>query len=183
MRKRVAGLYITLDGVTEAPETWNPPYQTDEMQEAVLSQLADADAMLLGRRSYQLFHHVFTGASAANIPHAGWMNDTPKFVVSTTLKEMEWQNSTLISSNVVEEITKLKQQPGRNINVGASATLVRWLLGHGLLDELYLHVHPIVIGGGKRLFEDTSDRAPLRLLESRASSTGVVALRYGPDRG
>ncbi len=108
------------------------------------------------------------------------MNNTPKIVVSTTLKSPDWGPTTLISSDVAAELTKLKQQPGKNINVGASGTLVRFLLQEGLLDELHLHVHPIVVGTGKHLFEEGSKQVPLQLLESKTFTTGVVSLRYAP---
>ena len=111
------------------------------------------------------------------------MNNTLKFVISTTLEEpLEWQNSTLIKGNVAEEIAKLKQQPGKNIGIVGSATLVRSLLGDNLLDELSLIVHPIVVGSGRRLFEEGGDRKELKLVDSRVFSTGVVYLTYQPDR-
>jgi dihydrofolate reductase len=110
------------------------------------------------------------------------MNNTPKFVVSKTLEEpLEWNNSALIKGNVAEEITKLKQQPGKDISItGSPPTLVRSLLQDDLLDELRLMVHPIVVGSGKRLFKDGSDRKALQLLDSKTFSTGVVYLTYQP---
>jgi dihydrofolate reductase len=108
------------------------------------------------------------------------MNNTPKLVASTTLTTLEWQNSRLLGGDLVAEITKLKQQPGKSISVSGSATLVRWLLRQSLLDELRLLVHPIVVGRGKRLFEGMDDRLPLKLLDSQTFSTGVLYLTYGP---
>ena len=178
MRKLTAGLFITLDGVIEAPEKWNPPYYDDEMTRAVMAQLTAADIHLYGRHSYELFRAVFTGPAAARIPHAEMMTSTPKVVISTTLDRPGWGPTTLISSDVAAELTKLKQQPGKDITVGASGTLVRFLLLAGLLDELRLLVHPIVAGTGKHLFEDGNDHVPLKLLESRPHRNGVVALRY-----
>ncbi len=180
MRKIVAGMFITLDGVVEAPQKWNPAYYNQEMTEAVQAQMAAADTHLYGRRSYELFRSVFTGPAADTIPHAELMNNSPKIVVSTTLENPDWGPTTLISSNVAAELTKLKQQPGENINVGGSGTLVRFLLQEGLLDELHLHVHPIVVGTGKHLFEDGTDQVPLQLLDAKTHSNGVVALRYAP---
>jgi dihydrofolate reductase len=111
------------------------------------------------------------------------MNNTPKYVVSTTLEEpLEWQNSTLIQENVAEEITKLKQQPGKDIGIVGSGTLVRSLLQDDLLDELSLMVHPIILGSGRPLFEDGGDQKALKLVDSRVFSTGVVYLTYQPDR-
>ncbi len=178
-RKIVAGLFISLDGVVEAPHEWHFPYFNDEMGEAVDSQIAAADTMLLGRVTYQEF--------AAYWPHQGseveladHMNTTPKLVVSTTLDRVEWQNSTLIKGNVAEELTRRKQQPGKDISITGSATLVRSLLRDGLLDELRLLVHPIVVGLGKRLFEQGSDQTALKLVESKTFSTGVLYLTYKP---
>jgi dihydrofolate reductase len=108
------------------------------------------------------------------------MTNAPKIVVSTTLEHPDWGPTTLISSDVAAELTKLKQQPGRNISIGASGTLIRFLLQQGLLDELTLLVHPVVVGAGKHLFEGGTGQVPLKLLESRSLSTGVVALRYAP---
>src|SRR6266704_1597736 len=141
MRKIVAGEFISLDGVVEAPNQWHFPYFNDE-------------------------------------PGADFMNNTPKFVVSTTLDKVEWQNSTLITGNFVEEITRLKEQPGKNIAISGSPTLVRWLLREGLLDELHLLVHPIVVGHGKRLFEGEAGQVPLKLVDSKTFSTGVLSLNY-----
>ena len=109
------------------------------------------------------------------------MNGVRKYVVSTTLEEpLEWQNSTLIGDNVAEEISRLKEQPGKDISISGSPTLVRSLLQENLLDELRLMVHPIVMGSGKRLFEDGSDQKALELVDSKTFSTGVLYLTYQP---
>ena len=178
MRKIIAGMFITLDGVVEAPEKWNPPYYDDELNQDVMPLLAAAGTHLYGRRSYELFRGVFTGPAAP--PHAGMMSATPKVVVSTTLKNPDWGPTSVISSNITAALTALKQQPGQDITVGASATLVRFLLDEHLLDELRLLVHPVVAGAGKRLFAETSSQVPLTLLESRAHRNGVMTLRYSP---
>jgi dihydrofolate reductase len=180
MRKIIAGMFITLDGVVEAPEKWNPPYHDDELSQTVMGRIASADIHLYGRRTYELYRSVFTGPSAADIPHAEMMTNATKVVVSTTLKTPDWGPTTLISSNVAAELTKLKQQSGKEIGVGASGTLVRYLLTEGLLDELDLLVHPIVVGTGKRLFEEGTTEVALTLLESKAHKNGVVSLRYVP---
>ena len=108
------------------------------------------------------------------------MNNTPKLVVSKSLDTDEWQNSTLIKGNVAQELTRLKQQPGKNISVVGSATLVRSLLRDDLLDELRLLVHPIVVSRGKRLFEEGGERKALKLVEFKTFSTGVIYLTYQP---
>lgn len=179
MRKIISGMFMTLDGVIEAPQKWNPPYYDDELNQAVMPQLAAAGLHLYGRRSYELFRAVFTGPSAP--PHAGMMTNTPKVVVSASLANADWGPTTVIRSNVAAELTKLKQQPGGDITVGASGTLVRYLLTEGLLDELQLLIHPVVVGTGKRLFESGTGPVPLTLRETRPHSNGVVALRYGRD--
>jgi dihydrofolate reductase len=178
VRKIIAGLFVTLDGVVEAPETWNPPYYDDELGQAVTPLLADAGTHLYGRRSYELFRSVFTGASAP--PHATMMTSTPKVVVSTTLSDADWGPATVISGDVTAALAELKAQPGKDITVGASGTLVRFLLAEHLLDELVLLVHPVVAGTGQRLFEGSSQTTPMTLLESRAHRNGVVLLRYAP---
>jgi dihydrofolate reductase len=142
--------------------------------------MAAADTMLLGRVTYQEFAGYWPHQSPDEVEIAAYMNDTPKVVVSTTLDTVEWQNSTLIKTNVVEELTKLKQQPGKNIGITGSATLVRSLLRDRLLDELNLLVHPIVVGRGKRLFPDGSEQTPLKLVDSKTFSTGVLSLTYQP---
>lgn len=180
MRKIVSGMFITLDGVVGSPEKWNPPFYNEEMTRKVGEQLARADAMLMGRRTYELFSSVFKGKTNADIPTADIMNKTLKFVVSNSLKQVDWENSTLISGDVAAEIRKLKEQPGQDISIGASATLVRWLLREGLLDELNLLVHPVVVGTGERLFEETEGPIGLKLEEAIPFSTGVVSLTYTP---
>lgn len=178
MRKIVAGLFITLDGVIEAPEKWNPPYYDDELSRAVMPLLEDAGTHLYGRRSYELFRAVFTGPAAP--PHADLMTATPKVVVSRTLRDPGWGPATVLSGDVAAGLSRLKDQPGKHIAVGASGTLVRFLLRAGLLDELHLLVHPVAVGAGRHLFEGAGAPVPLTLLESRRHRNGVVALRYAP---
>lgn len=180
MRKIVAGLFMSLDGVVEAPDQWHFPYFNDEMGEVVGSQMAASDTMLLGRVTYQEFASYWPNQSTADVPMADQMNATPKVVVSTTLKSVEWQNSTLITGNVAEELTKLKRQPGKNIGITGSGTLVRSLLRDGLLDELVLLVHPIVVGRGKRLFPEGDGQQALTLADSKTFTTGVLSLTYTP---
>ena len=177
MRKIVAGLWLSVDGVMETPEKWTGSYGSDEVGQAIGAQMGSGDAMLLGRRTYETFAAAFAGQ---NNPMADRMNGTPKFVVSTTLKSADWENSTLIKGDPLAEITKLKQQPGKNIVISGSATLVRWLLQHRLLDELNLMVPPIVVGHGRRLFEDSDPEVRLKLLHSQPFSNGVLSLTYAP---
>ena len=181
MRKVTAGLFVSLDGVTESPEKWQLPYFNDEMGEAVGAVMAAADAMLLGRVTYQEFASYWPGVSSKEQPFAGYMNATPKYVVSTTLDEpLEWNNSVLIRGNVAEEVARLKRQPGRNIGITGSVTLVQSLLRDDLIDELGLMVHPVVVGSGKRLFEEWGEPKGLQLVDSKTFGTGVVSLTYRP---
>ncbi len=180
MRNIVAGLFVSLDGVFEAPDQWHFPYFNDEMGAAVESQMAAADAMLLGRVTYQEFASFWPHQNNDELNFADHMNTTPKYVVSTTLDSVDWQNSTLIKGDVNAELTKLKQQPGKNISITGSGILVESLLRDKLLDELVLLVHPIVVGKGKRLFANEGDRQPLELVDAKTFSTGVLSLTYRP---
>jgi dihydrofolate reductase len=179
MRKTVGGLFISLDGVVESPEKWHLRYFNDEMGEIVSAAAAQSDAILLGRRTYQEFAD-FWPTQGGEDPMADYMNNTPKHVVSTTLDTLEWANSSLVKGDVAEGISELKERPGMNIQIIGSPTLVRSLLRDGLLDELSLLVHPIVVGSGKRLFEEGSNGTALELIDSRRLGTGVVSLTYGP---
>ncbi len=179
MRKVVAGLFVSLDGVFEAPETWHFPYFNDEMGETIASQMAAADTMLLGRRTYEEFA-AYWADKGSDVELADEINNTPKLVASTTLKTVDWRNSRLIDGDVAEHLRRLKEQPGKDISITGSGALVRSLLRKGVLDELRLLVHPIIVGSGKRLFEDGGDRVPLKLVESRTFTTGVLYLTYVP---
>src|SRR5215204_711497 len=158
MRKVVAVELVSLDGVMESPEEWAFSYSNDEMAEANASGMAHSDAMLFGRVTFQEFAAFWPYQNSAEQPFTDYLNNTPKYVVSTTLQEpLECNNSTLIKGNVAEEIAKLKRQPGRDITILGSGTLVRSLLADDLLDELRLMVHPVILSGGKRLFEERVD--------------------------
>jgi dihydrofolate reductase len=181
MRKVIALELVSVDGVMEKPEEWSFSYSNDEMAEANASGMADSDAMLLGRVTYEEFASYWPYQNSADQPFTDYLNDTPKYVVSTTLEEpLEWQNSTLIKGNVAEQIAKLKRQPGKDITILGSATLVGSLLADDLLDELRLMVHPVVLGRGKRLFEEGSDLKALELVGSKTFSIGVLYLTYQP---
>jgi dihydrofolate reductase len=182
MRKTVAGVLMSLDGVVESPEKWQVRYFDDEMGELIDTAATQADAMLLGRHTYEEFA-AFWPTQGSDVPLADYMNGTPKYVVSTTLSELDWPNSTLVDGDIAETVDALKRQPGKNIQIYGSPTLVRSLLRDGLLDELDLLVHPIVVGGGQRLFENGGYGTELRLADSRTLGTGVLALTYVPATG
>src|ERR671913_2049611 len=181
MRKVIASEFVSLDGVMESPEQWHFPYFNDEMGEAIGAAMAQADAMLMGRVLYEEWAAYWPQQDPEENPVAEQMNGVQKYVVSTTLEgPLEWQNSTLIQGDVVEEISELKRQPGKDIVISGSGALVRSLLRDGLIDELRLMVHPIVVGSGKRLFEDGEEQTALELVESTTFATGVLYLIYRP---
>jgi dihydrofolate reductase len=181
MRKVIASEIVSLDGVVEAPQNWHFPYFNDQMGEAIGAAMATSDAMLMGRVLYEEWAAFWPKQDPDENPVAARMNGVRKYVVSTTLEEpLEWQNSILIGDNVAEEISRLKEQPGKDISISGSPTLVRSLLEDDLLDELRLMLHPIVVGSGKRLFEDGGDQRALELVDSKTFSTGVLYLTYQP---
>lgn len=180
MRKIIAALFISLDGVVESPDKWHFPYFNDEMGAAIGSAMMESDALMMGRVNYQEWSAYWPNATE-DVEFANFMNATPKYVVSNTLDTLTWNNSTLITGDVVAEIAKLKQQPGKHISISGSGTLVRSLLQLNLLDELRLMIHPVVVGSGKRLFPDGSPHTALKLVASQTFSTGVLDVTYQPD--
>ena len=180
MRKLVSSFFVSLDGVVEAPDKWHFPFFNDEMGAAVGEAIGASDSLLLGRRGYEEWAAFWPNQDPAADPFVSFMNDTPKYVASTTLTEVDWQNSTLLEGDLTKSVTALKEQPGKNIGMSGSATLVRSLLERGLVDELRLLVHPLVVGRGAKLFPDDSPPVSLELAESRTFSTGVLDLTYRP---
>ena len=180
MRKLVAMELVSLDGVMGSPDGWAFPYTDAEMEAANAAGMAASDALLLGRVTYEEFA-AFWPNQPGGTPMVDYINGVAKFVVSTTLEEpLGWSNSTLIGGNVAKRVADLKRQPGKDITVIGSDMLAHSLLRHGLLDELKLMVIPLVVGVGKRLFEEGGSRMGLELIESRAFGSGVVSLTYGP---
>jgi dihydrofolate reductase len=182
MRDIVAVEFVSVDGVAEAPEKWTTPYFDDEVGQAMQAGMDASDAMLLGRRTYEDFEAYWPDKTAEDDPYADYINATQKFVVSRTVKSIQWRNSTLIIGDVVEELTTLKRQNGKTITIVGSPTLMRSVLRDGLLDRLDVLVFPIVVGSGKRLFEEGIGELPLELVDSRTFKTGVVSLAYAPAR-
>ena len=181
MRRVIVSEFVSLDGVVEAPDQWHFPYWSDEMGQEIGAAMGQADAMLMGRVLYEEWAAFWPQQDPEENPVAARMNGVRKYVVSTTLKEpLGWDNSTLVKENVAEEIAGLKRQTGGDISISGSGSLVRSLLQYGLIDELRLMVHPVVVGSGKRLFEEGCDRMALELVDSRTFSTGVVYLTYRP---
>jgi dihydrofolate reductase len=183
MRKIVSQLFISLDGVIEAPDQWHFPYFNDEMGVAVSSAF-DTDTLLLGRVTYDSFAGAWPDrelAGEADAEFAKRLGDTRKIVVSHQTLELTWRNSEQLEGEFVEAVTALKNGPGEsNIAISGSPSVVRQLLAAGLLDELHLLVHPIAVRSGMRLFDEGDERLPLRLLRSETFETGVLNLVYGP---
>ena len=180
MRKLVASFFISLDGVVESPDKWHFPYFNEEMGAAVGEAMGATDSLLLGRRTYDEWAAYWPHQDPASDPFVSIMNDTPKYVASTTLTEVDWQNSTVLEDDLADAVNALKAKPGKNIGMSGSATLVRSLLERRLVDELRLLVHPLVVGQGAKLFPDGSSPVALELVESKALSTGVLDLTYRP---
>jgi dihydrofolate reductase len=178
MRKLVVTEFMSLDGVIEEP-AWTFPYWNDKIAKFKGEESSASDALLLGRVTYQGFAAAWPQSKDEG---ADYFNSVRKYVVSETLEEpLEWNNSTLIKDDVVEQITNLKQQDGKDIAVHGSATLVQTLMQRDLVDRYRLLVYPLVVGKGKRLFREGIP-ATLKLLQSQSFSSGVVALVYEPDR-
>ena len=177
-RTLAATLFMTLDGVVEAPEKWSFPFWSDETGKFKLAELHATDALLLGRVTYEGFAAAWPGQKDPD-GFADRFNSMPKYVASKTLKKLEWNNSHLIKGELAAEVSKLKQKPGEDIVIHGSPTLIRSLLPHNLIDEYRLLVYPLVRGQGKRLFDEAS-QANLKLAESQTFSKGVVKLVYRP---
>jgi len=188
MKKIIVHQFITLDGVIQAPGSpeedtdggfphggWTLPYWHDEIGAHFGTIFAEADTLLLGRKTWQLH-----GAAFEPNPDDDPFGDMKKYVVSNTLKSAEgWRNSSIINGDVIEEIRKLKGQPGKNIILDGSSVLVHTLIENDLVDEYALHMYPLVLGIGKRLFPE-GKRLNLKLLESSSLPTGVTYQRYQP---
>ncbi|MEO3777263.1 dihydrofolate reductase family protein [Micromonospora sp. B11E3] len=184
MKTIKAGLFISLDGVVEAPDQWHFPYFNDEMGAAVDATLGAADVLLLGRRTYDSFAGAWPDREAAggdDAPFARKLGDTRKIVVSRQRLQFTWRNSEQLRGDLVEAVTALKKEPGDGtIGMSGSVSVVRQLLDAGLLDELHLLVHPIAVRRGMRLFDEGLPPIPLTLISSQVFQTGVLNLVYGP---
>ncbi len=182
MRKLVSGLSMSLDGVVEAPETWHLPYLSDQLRAALGAYLASADTLLMGRNTYEAFAG-YWATQGSDVPFADHINNTPKFVVSSTMTPPTWQNTTQVKDEVLAKVAELKSAPGKDISVAGSPTLVRALLKAGLLDEVWLTIHPVVVGPGIRLFDESAGRLALALVHSEAYDNGVLSVTYRPEAG
>jgi len=183
MRKITAGLFISLDGVVEAPDQWHFPYFNEEMGAAVDATLGAADTVLFGRKTYDSFAGAWPDREAAggeDAPFAKALGDARKIVASSQKLEFTWRNSEQLEGDLVETVSALKNEPGGDIALSGSVSVVRQLLAAGLLDELHLLVHPIAVRKGMRLFDEAETSIPLRLISAESFKTGVLNLVYGP---
>jgi len=190
--KIVVSEFVSLDGVMEAPgggDTYEHAGWAFQFSRGPdgdkfkFDELMKADALLLGRVTYEGFAQAWPSMPSDEGGYADKMNSMPKFVVSTTLEKAEWTNSTLLTGNVAQEVSELKQQLGGDILVNGSGDLIKTLMEHDLIDEYRLMVFPIVLGGGQRLFADGSKLTTLRLVQATpVGSDGVVVLTYEPVR-
>lgn len=184
MRKITAGLFISLDGVVEAPDQWHFPYFNEEMGAAVDAQLGAVDTMLFGRKTFDSFAGAWPDRELAGEEDAEFarkIGDARKIVVSSQQLEFTWRNSEQLQGDLIEAVTALKHEPGGDIGLSGSTSVIRQLLDAGLLDELHLLVHPIAVRKGMRLFDERDTTVPLKLLKSESFQTGVLYLVYGPD--
>ena len=183
MRKIIAGLFVSLDGVVEDPQDWHFPYFNDEMGAAVTATLGAADIVLFGRKTYDSFAGAWPEREAVGEEDADFaktLGDARKIVVSNQKLEFTWRNTEQLEGDLVEAVTALKNEPGGNIALSGSVSVVRQLLAAGLLDELHLLVHPIAVRKGMRLFDEGETPIPLKLISSETFETGVLNLVYGP---
>jgi dihydrofolate reductase len=187
VRRVVVSEFVSLDGVMEDP-SWTFQFGSEEQEKFKFDELAASDALLLGRVTYEGFAAAwpnmmeqYGGPRRAELgEYADMMNGYPKYVVSTTLEEAGWNNSTIIKGNIAEDVFKLKQQPGKDVLIFGSGDLVNTLMRHGLIDEYRIMVFPVIVGSGKRLFEDGSKTTALRLVNTKTFGSGVVVLTYRP---
>lgn len=193
----VVTTHLSLDGVMQGPGTpdedptqfdyggWLVPYADEDMGRLETASFAAADAFLLGRRTYEILaaywpHHAEGDAFPNSGSMAEKLNRLPKYVVSTTLNEVTWNNSTLIKGDVADAVAKLKRQPGKELQVHGSGDLVQTLMQHDLVDEYRLWICPLVLGRGKRLFRDDSAPTALKLVDIKTTSSGAVLHVYQP---
>jgi dihydrofolate reductase len=191
--KVVVTNHLTMDGVMQAPGHpdedrrggfehggWQPPYADSVMASAMAEGMAKGGALLFGRRTYEKFAAVWPN-QPEDKPYTAVLNNRQKYVASTTLDEpLSWTNSTLLKGDAAEAVASLKQQPGKDLVVLGSGGLVQSLMRRNLIDEYVLTIHPLVLGSGRRLFPNGGDFAALRLVDIKATSTGVIIATYQP---
>ncbi|MBC9913481.1 dihydrofolate reductase family protein [Chitinophaga varians] len=181
MRKLIVSTWLTLDGIFDAESMgqWFNPYDSQARQDIIREGILSADAIVFGRKTYEMLAPYWSSLKNNEMGVAAKLNSVEKYVVSTTLKEATWEHSTIIRDNIEQEIARLKQQPGKEIQIEGSAALVQSLTKAGLIDEYQFLVHPVMMGGGKRFFGE-GVQAGLQLTNSRQLDKGVMWLCYQP---
>jgi dihydrofolate reductase len=184
MRRLVVAESVTLDGVFEANTMaqWSSPYHSEEQEEYVKGNVLMSDALLVGRVTYGFIAPYWSAQKHNEYGIADKMNSMPKYVVSSTLEKADWDNSTIIKGNVIEEIRRLKQKPGQGILINGSASLVESLMPADVIDEFRFLVQPIIIGSGRRFFKDGVSTTKLKLVKTETFPLGVVLLCYEPAK-
>lgn len=178
MRKVVSYFVYAIDGVVDNPQDWIFDRFDREMIGHLKALIDRQDAVLLGRNTYEAWARYWP--TSTHEPFASFINNTPKYVVSTTLNDVAWRNSRIVSGDAASEVARLKAAPGNDIGVHGSVTLVRYLVQHGLLDELKLAVFPVAAGTGDRLFEQMEHPVRMRLVDLQRTDAGVAVLTYRP---
>jgi dihydrofolate reductase len=180
MRKIIASVWLTIDGIFDADSMyeWFFPFDSVAKSEYIRNSILGADALLVGRTTYEMLAAYWPNQLNDDNGPANKINSMKKFVVSTKLEKVGWNNSTIIRKNIVEEIKKLKQQSGNEIQIPGSAVLVHSLLKENLIDEFRFLIHPIVIGDGKRFFNDDMKTLGMKLTRTQIIDKGVVLLCY-----
>jgi dihydrofolate reductase len=186
--------FVSLDGVAQAPGRpeedpsdgftrggWSAPYADEDFGRIVTERFGRVDAFLLGRRTYDIFASYWPKQTDPDDPIASKLNALPKYVASTTLQDPQWDNTTVLSGDVVAQVAELKQQPGNELQVHGSIGLAQTLIQNDLVDVYHLWVFPVLVsGGGRKLFGDALDAKGYRMTDTQVSSTGVIAATYEP---
>lgn len=186
MRKIIAGTFISLDGLFAGPngeQEWTFPYLSEEIRAQIQAENKNQDTIILGEKTYDLFKNYWPNVAAEQDKAADFMNNTPKIVISDSLKEAPWgsyKNTSVLGRDVVKEVKKLKAQEGRNIIIVGSGSIVQQFTNAGLIDEYNIVVLPIILGAGRPLFENIEPKRALNLLEHKQFANGAVMLRYEP---
>jgi dihydrofolate reductase len=180
MRKLVVSAWITLDGVFDADTMpqWYAPFDSEARQTYIREGILACDTLLFGRTTYEMLAPYWSSLHENEMGVAAKLNSAPKYVVSASLKKADWNNTTIIGKDVIAEITRLKEQPGREIQIEGSALLVQSLMKANLIDEYRFLIHPIIAGKGKRFFKEGMTTAALKLIKTQPLDKGVMVLYY-----
>jgi dihydrofolate reductase len=177
MRKVIVSTYVTLDGRVDEPRDWAVPYDDEGAAKYHTDLLMNSDGLLLGRKTYEMFAALFP-ARSGELPYVDRINSMAKYVVSTTLKDLEWENSHLIEGDVAEGVAKLKEQPGQDLITYGGHDLIHSLLEHDLIDEYRILLQPVLLGKGRSLLKDGMERIDLDLVDTTVIPSGVAILTY-----